>query len=138
VDFSAFASVSADGMASADSCLAAFFERSKPAAAAAGRAIMAFVLELDVQIAWKLNKTPIEFHAWQYSCALRPVKHRNTFWTLNNSNLEGRTARLLGKGRASYIRLKSPGDVDETPMNLVGQAHRTEDLRPLYCLRPLM
>ena len=109
-----------------------------PAAAAAGRAIMAFVLELDAQIAWKLNKTPIEFHAWQYSCALRPVKHRNTFWTLNNSNLEGRTARLPGKGRASYIRLKSPGDVHETPMVFVGQGHRTEGLRPLYCPRPLM
>ena len=34
-----------------------------PAAAAAGRAIMAFVLELDAQIAWKLNKTTIEFRA---------------------------------------------------------------------------
>ena len=125
-------------MASDDSRLAAYFERSKLAAAAAGRAIMAFVLELDAQIVWKLNKTPIEFQAWQYSCALRPVKHRNTFWTLNNSNLEGRTARLLGKGRASYIRLKSPGDVHETPMVFVGQGHRTEGLRPLYCPRPLM
>ena len=125
-------------MASDDSRLAAYFDRSKLAAAAAGRAIMAFVLELDAQIAWKLNKTPIEFHAWQYSCALRPVKHHNTFWTFNRGNLEGRTARLLGRGRASYIRLKSPGDVDETPMNFVGQGHRTEGLRPLYCPRPLM
>jgi hypothetical protein len=50
-------------MASDDSRLAAYFERSKLAAAAAGRAIMAFVLELDAQIAWKLNQTTIEFCA---------------------------------------------------------------------------
>ena len=50
-------------MASDDSRLAAYFERSKLAAAAAGRAIMAFVLELDAQIARKLNKTTIEFRA---------------------------------------------------------------------------
>ncbi len=99
---------------------------------------MAFVLELDAQIVWKLNKTPIEFQAWQYSCALRPVKHRNTFWTLNNSNLESWTARLPGRGRASNVGLKSPGDVDETQLDLVRQGHRTEGVRPLYCLRPLM
>ena len=125
-------------MASDDSRLAAYFERSKLAAAAAGRAIMAFVLELDPQIAWKLNGTTTEFRAWRYFFALRPVKHRNTFWTLNNSNLEAPAARLLGKGRASYLGLKSPGDVDETPMDLVRQAHRTEGLRPPYCPRPLM
>ena len=61
MDFSAFASVSADGMESNDSRLAAYFERSKLAAAAAGRAIMAYVLKLDAQIAWKLNKPIIEF-----------------------------------------------------------------------------
>ena len=123
-------------MESDDSRLAAYFERSKLAAAAAGRAIMAFILELDAQIAWKLNKTPIEFHALQYSCALRPVSHRNTFWTFKNGDLEALAARLSGRGRASYGRLKSPGDVDETPMDLVRQAHRTEGLRPLKRPQP--
>ena len=82
---------------------------------------MAFILELDAQIAWKLNKTPIEIHPLQYSCALRPVSHRNTFWTFKNGDLEAPAARLLGKGRAPCVELKSPGDVHESQMDLVRQ-----------------
>ena len=61
---------------------------------------MAFVLELDVQIAWKLNKTPIEFHAWQL--LLRsPAGHAPQYildiqqWQLRSS---GRTPDGQGTG----------------------------------------
>ena len=99
---------------------------------------MAFILELDAQIAWKLNKTPIEFRAERYFCVLWPVKHHISFWIFNNGDISDPEARLHSKRRASYVRLRSPDDAHETPMNLVMHAHRTEGVRPLYCLRPLM
>ena len=82
---------------------------------------MAFVLESGTQIVGKLNKTTIEFRAERYFCALRPVSHRITFWTFKNGDLEAPAARLLGKGRAPCVELKSPGDAHEAPMDLVRQ-----------------
>ncbi|MDE2817316.1 MAG: DUF5655 domain-containing protein [Chloroflexota bacterium] len=114
-----------------ESLLATYFERTTPAAAAAGRAIMAFILELDPQIAWKLNKTTIEFRAERYFCALWPVKRHITFWIFNNGGLKDPQERLQGKGRASYVKLCSLADVDEVLRDLVAQAFRTKGLRPL-------
>ena len=138
VDFSAFASVSADGMASADFRLAAYFELSKLATAAAGRALMAFVLELDVQIAWKLNKTPVEFP--RLAVLLRsPVGQATQYildiqqWRLRSS---GRTPAGQGTGILHKAEVTRRRRRDAN--GFVGQAHRTESLLPPYCPRPLM
>ena len=50
-----------DAMDDDTSLLAAYFDRTTPAAAAAGRAVMDFILALDPNRTWKLNKTTIEF-----------------------------------------------------------------------------
>lgn len=111
--------------------LAAYFDRTAPEAAEAGRSAMAFILKLDPGIAWKLNKTTIEFRAERYFCALWPVKGHITFWIFNNGGIEDPCGRLLGKGRASYVKLRTRADVDDTLRDLVAQAYRTEGLRPL-------
>ncbi len=49
---------------------------------------MAFILNLDTRIAWKLNKTAIEFRAEHYYCALRPVERHIPFWIFNNGDLK--------------------------------------------------
>ena len=114
-----------------ESLLSAYFERTTPAAATAGRAVMAFILELDLHIAWKLNKTTIECRAERYFCALWPVKRHITFWIFNNGGIADPQGRLLGSGRATYVRLHTLDDVDEILNDFVAQAYRTEGLRPL-------
>ena len=131
MDFAASSSINVDAMDDDTSLLAAYFDRTTPAAAAAGKAIMASLLALDPKIVWKLNKTTIEFRVERYFCALWPVKRHITFWIFNNGGIEDAHARLMGKGRASYVKLRSLADVDEILLDLVAQAYRTEGLRPL-------
>ena len=89
------------------------------------------MLALKSGIDWKLNKTAIEFRAERYFCALWPVKHHITFWIFHDGGITDPSGRLLGRGLASYVKLRTLADVDDTLGDLVAQAYRTEGPRPL-------
>ena len=73
----------------------------------------------------------MEFRAEHYYCALRPVERHISFWIFNNGSIADSQDVYLGRGRASYVRLRTLDDVDGILEDLVTQACRTEGLRPL-------
>lgn len=108
-----------------------YFARTTREAAEAGQAAMDFILSLDPNISWKLNKATIDFRAERQFCSLWPVKNHITFWITKTDDVQDPNSRLKGEGRTTNLKLYKVSDFDDELKNIIRASYKSEGLRPL-------